>query len=307
MKKLGGVVIPLITPLTNDDEVDVASLDRLTEYLITEGADCLYPCGTTGEMVYLTLEERKLVTETVVKAARGRVPVFAQVGAMNTRMTCELAHHAVACGADGIGVVTPWYHVLSDDALFGYYRSVVESVPMDYPVYLYAIPQNAVNDISVELASRLAGAYANILGIKYSYPDMCKIQKFMRIRDGSFDVLVGPDDLYAPVVMMGGAGVVSGNAMILTASYRALTEALRAGEVSLAARIQHETSLLNEILCRTNNIGAYKACLFRQGIIASKRLRPPLEGLRDEEEACLFADLLKHGVRFEKAAPVSHG
>ena len=83
MQKLFGTVVPIITPLTEDDKIDVQSLKNLVDHCINNGLQCLYPCGTTGEMMYLTVEERKLVTETVVKHTNKRVPVFAQVGAWN--------------------------------------------------------------------------------------------------------------------------------------------------------------------------------------------------------------------------------
>ena len=94
MKRLSGIVIPLVTPLTEEDTVDVESLKRLTDYCIDGGMTALYPCGTTGEMMYLTVEERKLVAETVVKQAAGRIPVFVHVGAWNQSDTIELAQHA---------------------------------------------------------------------------------------------------------------------------------------------------------------------------------------------------------------------
>ena len=72
MKRMYGVVIPMVTPLTEDDHVDVLSLQRLTDFLIDKGVDCLYPCGTTGEMAYLTDDERILVVETVVRQAACR-------------------------------------------------------------------------------------------------------------------------------------------------------------------------------------------------------------------------------------------
>lgn len=95
MKKLYGTVVPIITPFTNEDKIDVESLENLTEYIIGGGLQCLYPCGTTGEMLLLNLGERKLVAETVLKKTADRIPVFAQVGAMTLRDTVELAVHAV--------------------------------------------------------------------------------------------------------------------------------------------------------------------------------------------------------------------
>ena len=107
MKKLTGVVAPIVTPLTKDDKIDGASLENLCEYLIEKGITCLYPNGTTGEMMYLTTEERKQVAEVTVKTSNGRVPVFIHVGGWNQSQTIELAQHAANIGADGIGVVTP--------------------------------------------------------------------------------------------------------------------------------------------------------------------------------------------------------
>ena len=94
MQKLYGTVVPIVTPLTEEDTIDVESLKNLVNHVIDGGLQCLYPCGTTGEMMYLTVEERKQVAEVTVKEAAGRVPVFVHVGAWNLKDTIELAQHA---------------------------------------------------------------------------------------------------------------------------------------------------------------------------------------------------------------------
>lgn len=291
MKRMYGVVIPMVTPLTEDDHVDVLSLQRLTDFLIDKGVDCLYPCGTTGEMAYLTDDERILVVETVVRQAAGRVPVFAQVGAANTSSTIRLAQHAAACGADGVGVVTPWYFQLSDDALLSYYKEVSDSVPADFPIYMYGIPQNAVNDITPALAERVAQACPNVVGVKYSYPDMTRLQQLMTVRNGAFDVLVGPDHLYEAVVAVGGKGVISGNAMIVSEHYVAVREAMARNDWASATRLQRKTNVLNAILCAKNNIGCYKAILKQWGIIETARMRKPMEEVSAEDTAALLKAL----------------
>ena len=291
MKRMYGVVIPMVTPLTEDDHVDVLSLQRLTDFLIDKGVDCLYPCGTTGEMAYLTDDERILVVETVVRQAAGRVSVFAQVGAANTSSTIRLAQHAVACGADGVVVVTPWYFQLSDDALLSYYKEVSDSVPADFPIYMYGIPQNAVNDIMPALAERVAQACPNVVGVKYSYPDMTRLQQLMTVRNGAFDVLVGPDHLYEAVVAVGGKGVISGNAMIVSEHYVAVREAMARNDWASATRLQRKTNVLNAILCAKNNIGCYKAILKQWGIIETARMRKPMEEVSAEDTAALMKAL----------------
>lgn len=291
MKKLFGTVVPIITPFTVEDRIDVDSLNNLTEYIIEGGLQCLYPCGTTGEMLLLDPDERMLILETVIKKAGGRIPVFAQAGAMTLKDTVKLARHAVSAGADGIGVVTPSYFKLSDDGLVDYYTAVAESVPEDFPVYLYAIPQNAVNDINLSTAAQIASACKNVVGIKYSFPDMTRIQEFMTINRGDFSVLVGPDHLFHAVCAAGGDGTVSGNAMILREHYAALWNAIQSGDNKLSSVIQRRTNMLNNILCRKNNISAYKSILCRKGIIASSHMRAPMESLTDSEVAMMAAEL----------------
>lgn len=291
MKKLYGTAVPIVTPFDDEGNVDVPSLESLTEYIVGSGLQCLYPCGTTGEMCLLTQEERKLVVETVVKKTAGRIPVFAQVGAMTLKDTVELARHAVEAGCDGVGVVTPIYFKLSDRGLIDYYTAVARSLPEDFPMYLYGIPQNAVNDISVQVAEEVAKACKNVVGIKYSYPNMTRLQKFMLVNDEQFSVLVGPDHLFQAVTAVGGDGVVSGNAMIIPEHYVKLWEALQKGDQMLALRLQRRTNVLNGILCEKNNISAYKVLLREMGIIRTANMRAPMEEMTPEEEQKLLDDM----------------
>ena len=291
MKKLYGVTVPIITPFDEKGEVDLASLENLAEYIVQSGLHCLYPCGTTGEMLMLSLEERKAIVETVVKKADHRVPVFAQVGAMNLRDTVELAKHAHDVGADGIGVVTPAFFKLSDEELIEYYGQVAESIPEDYPMYLYAIPQNAVNDINPHVASQVASKHKNVVGIKYSYPNVSRIQQFMLINGGTFSVLVGPDELFEAVVAVGGDGTVSGNSMIIPEHYLAVWNALQEKDYEAATKLQRRTTMLNGILCAQNNIASYKVMLKEKGIIKTSSMRSPFGQLSPEEEKALIKKL----------------
>ena len=297
MKRLYGIVIPMITPLTEDDQIDVESLKRLTDRCIEKGAHCLYPCGTTGEMMYLSVEERKLAAETVVQQARGRVPVFIHVGAWNLKDTLCLAKHAVEIGADGIGVVTPVFYSISDTGLADYFTEVAKSVPSDFPVYLYGIKQNAVNDINYQVCEKVAKQCPNVIGVKYSYPDMTRIQELTTIFQGAFDVLVGPDHLLAASSVIGVKGTVSGNAMCIPEHYQRLWECLEKKDYQKALEIQRRTNILNSVMMDTGkNIAVYKAILKKEGVIASMKMRKPLEELTEEEEKAVLEkmDMLRY-------------
>ena len=129
----------MTTPFTADGKVDTAALEEQTEYLIEKGIQCLYPCGTTGEMYLMSAEERELVAETVVKKAAGRVTVFIHVGAMTVDETIRLAQHAHKIGADGVGVVTPSYFTVNDRAMVEYYKTVCAALPDYFPVYVLSL------------------------------------------------------------------------------------------------------------------------------------------------------------------------
>ena len=291
MKRLFGVVVPVITPLTEDDRIDTESLEKLTDHCIENGLQCLYPCGTTGEMMYLSIEERKLAAETVIRQASGRVPVFVHVGAWNLRDTVALARHAYEAGADGIGVVTPAFYAISDAGLIDYYISVAKSVPDDFPVYMYAIKQNAVNDLNKDVCAAVAERCPNVVGVKYSYPDFTRLQELMTVRNGEFDVLVGPDHLFEAVCAVGGKGVVSGNAMCIPEHYVALWKAIQDKDYEKATVLQRKTNILNAIMCRTNNIAAYKVILKDEGVINTTRMRRPMENLSPEQERDLLREM----------------
>lgn len=291
MKRLFGIVIPLVTPLTEEDTVDVESLKRLTDYCIDGGMSALYPCGTTGEMMYLTVAERKLIAETVVEHASGRIPVFVHVGAWNLSDTIELAQHAEKIGADGIGVVTPSFYKISDKGLIDYYTSVAHSVSSDFPVYMYGIKQNAVNDINKYVCEEVVKQCSNVLGAKYSFPDMTRLQELMTVNEGAFDVLVGPDHLFEAVCAVGGKGVVSGNAMCIREHYAAIWKAIQANNYELATKIQRRTNVLNAAMCKINNIAAYKVILKREGILTTTKMRRPMENLTFEQEKELLETL----------------
>ena len=275
MRLLYGVTVPLVTPLTKERTLDISSLEHLTDFLIEKGIHCLYPGGTTGEMMLMGMEDRKVLAETVVRQTAGRAVVYIQAGAVNQADTITLAKHAVDIGADGIGVVTPVFYKLSDRELVSYYQSVCRSVPSDFPVYLYAIPQCAVNDITPALAEELAETCPNIAGIKYSYPNMSRIQEFMTIRSGSFSVLCGPDELFCATVLTGGAGTVSGNAQVIPEHYVAIWNALERGDIPTAVSLQRKTNQLNQILSNDHNIARYKAALkYRKTLPDASRYAP---------------------------------
>lgn len=282
MKHLYGVTTAMVTPFTKTGEVDLEKVVNLTEFLISKGVHCLYPLGTTGEMFRLSVKERKQVAETVVKQAANRVTVFIHVGAMNEEDTIELAKHAYEIGADGIGVVTPMFFGANDNELETYFIKVANSVPNDFPVYLYNIPQCSSNDLTAEVAQKVADSCKNVIGIKYSYPDYLRVNDYLNINDGNFSVLPGTDRLFLAALAMGCEGVVSGVSGVYPEPFVETYNAFKANDLEKARKMQKVAIQYCEALLNGSNMSYFKEALKLRGIDVGG-MRSPQIDLTEEE------------------------
>ena len=286
MKKLYGVITAMTTPFTADGKVDTAALEEQTEYLIEKGIQCLYPCGTTGEMYLMSAEERELVAETVVKKAAGRVTVFIHVGAMTVDETIRLAQHAHKIGADGVGVVTPSYFTVNDRAMVEYYKTECAALPDDFPVYVYVIPQLAHNDISAATMEQIAAACKNVVGVKYSFADMRRINEYLQVRNGNFSVVPGADDLFLPALVCGCDGVVSGCSGPFPEAFVAVYKAFQSGNLEGARKAQVAATELVKLMQFGGDMSIFKNILTFRGVTGG-HMRKPLLDLTDEQVAQL--------------------
>ena len=286
MKKLYGVITAMTTPFTADGKVDTAALEEQTEYLIEKGIQCLYPCGTTGEMYLMSAEERELVAETVVKKAAGRVTVFIHVGAMTVDETIRLAQHAHKIGADGVGVVTPSYFTVNDRAMVEYYKTVCAALPDDFPVYVYVIPQLAHNDISAATMEQIAAACKNVVGFMYSFAFLVRINYFLNVRNGNFSVVPGADDLFLPALVCGCDGVVSGCSGPFPEAFVAVYKAFQSGDLEGARKAQVAATELVKLMQFGGDMSIFKNILTFRGVTGG-HMRKPLLDLTDEQVAQL--------------------
>ena len=295
MKYLYGVVTALVTPTDNKNNINYEVLGKLVNHLVANGVDGLYPLGSTGEMLYLSLEERKKIAEYVVESAGRRVPVFIHVAANNTKDTITLAQHARDSGADGIAAVTPYYYHLSDIELFDYYSSISKCVPEEFPVYLYNLPQNTCNDISFPLCEKLAKECPNIVGIKYSFPDMVRTQQYVTINDGVFSVLHGTDTLLDLVLTAGCKGVVSGLSNAFPREFANAYEAFERKDYDSLQDAMGTIQKIGNILLNGNGIANIKAATELMGFDVGNDISP-MRSLSKNEKDELAYKLRKAGL-----------
>ncbi|WP_413305914.1 dihydrodipicolinate synthase family protein [Bacillus sp. 1P10SD] len=284
MKHLYGVTTAMVTPFNQKGEVELGLVENLTEFLISKGVHCLYPLGTTGEMLRLSVEERKAVAETVVGKANGRVTVYIHVGAMTQEETIELARHAHYIGADGIGVVTPVFFNADDRELEEYFVKVASSVPEDFPVYLYNIPQCASNDLTTQVAQNIANHCKNVIGIKYSYPDFLRTNEYLNINEGEFSVVPGTDRLFLAGLAMGCEGVVSGVSCVYPEPFIEIYNAFTENNLEKARKYQKIAVQYCETLKNGGNMAYFKAALEMRGINVGYMKAPQLNLTESEKE-----------------------
>lgn len=281
LTSIRGIICPIVTPLDAQDRIDREAVCRLIDFLLLHGIHAIMPCGTTGEGMMLSLEERKSLCEVAVEHAAGRAPVVAHTGCISTADTIRLTDHAGSAGATAAAVIVPYFYTFDEDSLYNHFVSVAKAVP-GFPIFLYTFPGNAKNDISVTLLKRLRCAVPNIVGIKSSNADLLRFQEYVEVGGEGFTPLFGVDGLMLPALAVGALGQVSGNANPFPELFCALYDAFAAGDIELAREQQQLINQVRLVLKDGLHPARLKAALALRGIPAG-RVRPPMRELAPEE------------------------
>jgi len=285
-----GVIVPIITPLTDGGVIDELALAWLVEFLIKHGVHGLFPGGTTGEGPLLSIPERLILAETVVKTANHRIPVIVHAGAISTQQTIQLAQHAEMIGADGIAVIPPYFYRYDEDALFYHYEAVLKSVP-NLPVFLYNNPFIYSNSISYSLAKILSDKFKNVVGIKDSSGQLDFLNACGELRNGEFLTFVGNDKFILDALSMGIDGCVAGNANVVPELFVTLYNSVQDGDVEKARKIHKQIETLLNIL-GNGNIPLFKNALELRGLPKSTTrlpLRIPPKDITEESKKAFIA------------------
>jgi len=276
-----GVICPLVTPFDERDRIDYQAAGELVEFLIGHGIHGLMVGGTTSEGMLLRTEERKALTEFVIKQVGGRIPVIAHTGCISTAETIELTLHAAQAGATAASMILPYFFTLDDDSLFLHFASVARAVS-DFPLFIYTFPGNAKNDLSAELLKRLRDETPNIIGVKSSNPLLIRFQEYLNVGGDGFLAFNGVDGLMLPSLAMGASGQISGNANVFPEVFCDLYDAFRAGDLKRARSQQALIDRIRLVLKDGLHPAHFKAALALRGVPAG-RVRAPMRELTREE------------------------
>ena len=210
-----GVIVPIITPIDEDERIDEARLRRQVDFVIKGGLHGILAFGSNGEFYQLEEDEMRRGLQIMVDQAAGRVPVYFGIGAINTKKCCRLAKMAVENGAVGVSILQPMFLKPTEEELFQHFKAIAQAVP-ETPVLLYNNPGRVGYTMSANLVDRLAHEVENIVGMKDTSGDITQTEEFIRrTRDVNFKVFGGKDTLLYASLCHGAVGGVctAGNFM----------------------------------------------------------------------------------------------
>jgi len=286
-----GAFVAIVTPFKNG-KVDEEYLRGLIEYQISDGANGIVPCGTTGESATLSHEEHDLVIRVAVEASKGKVPVLAGTGSNSTQEAIKLTQHAQDAGADGSLQITPYYNKPSQEGLYQHFSSIAADT--DLPIILYNVPGRTSVNMNPATVARLA-KIKNIVGIKEASGSLQAISEIIDLCGKDFTVLSGDDPLLWPILAVGGRGVISVSANILPGKVAAMCQAAANGDMAKARSLHYEMREINDVLFIDTNPVPVKAALHLMGKI-EKEVRAPLVTLSSSHLESVKEVLKKHGL-----------
>ena len=301
LNKYKGIIPAFYACYDEKGEVSVEGTKALVEFLIEKGVAGLYVGGSSGECIYLSVEERKKTLEAVMEVAKGRIAIIAHVACNNTKDSCELARHAQQVGADAIAAIPPIYFRLPEKAIAKYWNDISAAAP-ELDFVIYNIPQLAGVSLTIPLLDEML-KNPRVIGIKNSSMPVQDIQMFRRqAKKAGRDIVVfnGPDEQFISGRVIGAEGGIGGTYGVMPEVYVAMNEALAAGDLEKALKLQDAANEVTYAMCsgKGNMYAVAKAVLKERTGISFGSVREPLLGLQEGDEAVVAKafELVKEAV-----------
>lgn len=265
--QLNGLIAATYTPLDARGGLNLDAVPPLVEHVLASGVSGLYVCGSTGEGMSLSSDERKAVAQAYVQAADGRVPVIIQVGHNSLAEARQLAEHASVIGADMISATCPSYFKVADvETLLDCMAELASGAP-GLPFYYYHIPALTGSTLNVlEFLKRGAERIPNLAGLKYTDTKLHEFQQCLEFDNARFDVVWGCDEMLLGALATGSRAAIGSTYNIAAGLYGRILSAFAKGDFKEARRLQ---SLSVNMICVINQFpfhAAMKAVLGMQGI-----------------------------------------
>lgn len=291
-ERFAGLSVAIVTPFKTGGEIDFAELNKLVDWHVQEGTDCLVPVGTTGESPTLDHEEHERVIAAVCERARGRIKVMPGTGSNSTREAIRLTKFAKRAGADGALSVGPYYNKPTQEGYYRHFCAVAEAV--DLPLCLYNIPGRTGSNILPETIARIAEQCPQLVAVKEATGSLDQASQIAALCD--ITILSGDDSLTLPLMSIGGRGVVSVVGNIVPRDMKALVTAFLAGNLAEAQKWHRKLfPLCRDMLGVATNPIPVKAALALLGR-GTGELRLPMTSLDDAGREKVRKTLVQYGL-----------
>jgi len=257
-----GSGVAIVTPFDQNLNLDFGKLEKLIDFQINNGTDCIVICGTTGEASTLSDEEQLEVIKVAVDYTNKRVPVVAGTGSNDTKHGIHLSKEAAALGVDGLLQVTPYYNKTTQKGLVEHFTHIANSV--DVPIILYNVPSRTGLNIESATAAKLSKV-DNIVAIKEASGNIIQIGQTVKQCEGRLDLYSGNDDHIVPIMSLGGIGVISAVANIIPQELHDIPTLFLKGDIKASLALQLKIlDLVDAAFCEVNPIPV-KAALQMMG------------------------------------------
>jgi len=207
MQSITGTGVALITPFRKDFSVDTEALENIVNFQVENGIDYLVVLGTTAEAATLDKQEKQLVINIIIKANAGRLPLVLGIGGNNTKEITEELRSADLSAFVAILSVSPYYSKPTQEGIYQHFKAVAQASPL--PVILYNVPGRTSSNMLPDTVIRLASDFDNIVAIKEAAGDIVQAMRLIQHAPKGFLVISGDDMITLPMVLAGGAGVIS--------------------------------------------------------------------------------------------------
>ena len=283
LEKYQGVIPAFYACYDKDGNVDPQLVEEFTQYLLDKGVQGLYVGGSSGECIYQSVEERKLVLEHVMKVAKGKMVIIAHVACNNTRDSQELAAHAESLGVDAIASIPPIYFKLPDHAIAAYWNAMSAAAP-NTDFIIYNIPQLAGVSLNLGLLGEML-KNPKVVGVKNSSMPTQDIQMWKDFGGKDFVVFNGPDEQLISGLAMGADGGIGGTYAVMPELYLKIMKLVGEGKVKEAAEIQNECCRIIYKMCSAhgNLYAVMKEIIKKQYGLDMGGVRAPLANLIDAD------------------------
>ncbi len=275
---LDGVIAAPLTIFKDNGEIDYRETERYFNFLVEKGINGMFSCGTTSEGLSLSVKEHEEIFKLARSVASGKVKVIANCSSVRIEEAKELVHIAQKASVDAIATLPPLYYKVGEKEMIEYISKITE-VAKDLPTYVYNIPSLAGTKVTIKVVSHLLEKNENFFGMKDSSGDFGEITRFLDLRKdfSRFEIAVGFDRAFFPMLIMGVNGTVSGPAAVFPEPFVKVYSLFKKGNLEEARKAQEKMIQISSAIGEGYDMSVLKKALQFRGFGNGKMRLPFME------------------------------